>query len=564
VTSSHVRRLESRVARTAARFLDYAGRHDLPVEDLPSAKLPWYEIRAGGEDADGQPDTATVLLFDEIGGSFGVDATTFVEELDAITAATIKVRINSPGGSVFDAIAIYNALNHHEAQIVVYVDALAASAASIVAMAGDEVVMMPGSQLMIHDASALEDGNAADMAKMSTFLDRQSENLADLYRRRAGGDTAQWRDLMRAETWMFADEAVESGLADRVEPAPARVADDRMTRSFDLSQFRYAGRRHAPEYRKSLNTAKSRRAAEVGARGREARSTGVAAHPVQQSGRRFGHLSRVEVRTNADGSVHVEGHAAVFDISTWIGPEDWRGFEERIAPGAFKKTISDGADVRFLFNHNPDLVLARSKASTLTLHEDQVGLAVGADLAPTSVGRDLAILLERRDVDQMSFGFQVVKDVWETTKRSDGTEFEVRTIIEARLFDVSAVTYAAYDETDLAIREAQLARELRELRGVPRPKTTGKAEPPEGTPPGPASTTRSPALSGASQYPEPATATPAPNEVRDESLKPLDLILRHAEGAHLGSPRVLCPACTRLEPASATPASSHGTPADNH
>ena len=103
------------------------------------------------------------------------------------------------------------------------------------------------------------------------------------------------------------------------------------------------------------------------------------------------------------------GHAAVFNRAAWIGPKEY-GFSERFAKGAFAKTIKDGADVRYLFNHNSDAVLARTKSGTLDLSEDATGLKVRADLAPTSVGRDLAILLKRGDVSQMSIGFQVVKE----------------------------------------------------------------------------------------------------------------------------------------------------------
>lgn len=276
------------------------------------------------------------------------------------------------------------------------------------------------------------------------------------------------------------------------------------------------------------------------------------ANPVQQSGRRFGTLTGVEVRTNADGTVRVGGHAAVFDTATQIGPPGI-GFEERIAPGAFKKTISDGADVRLLFNHNPDLVLARTKSGTLTLSEDKVGLAVAADLAPTTVGRDLAILLQRGDVSQMSFGFQVVKDIWETQRGSDGSDHEVRTILEARLFDVSAVTYPAYDETDLAIREATLARELRDQRAPKPPDEPAPATPPDPSPPS-GETPESPAPSGASSSPEPVAATPAKyDEVEETSLPLHELLLRHAALEHRSAPRALCPACTR-KPAESTPA----------
>lgn len=297
----------------------------------------------------------------------------------------------------------------------------------------------------------------------------------------------------------------------------------------------------------------------------------------QQSGRRFGNLVDVEVRTLEDGSVRVAGHAAVFDSPTQIGPPGV-GFEEVIARGAFKKTLADGADVRFLFNHNPDLVLARTKSGTLNLREDEVGLAVDAQLAPTSVGRDLAILLKRGDVDKMSFGFRVVKDQWETVRRDgDGGTFERRTVLEAQLMDVSGVTWPAYDETDLALREATLTRELRDARKSrtePAPatrtvttnstnstnweiatnstnweiannvfvgdNTETEAEPAEATPE--KRTTEA----------EPAAATSSnPGATVRERDMPLYAILTaHANGGHSDVPRLLCPACS--QPASAT------------
>ena len=199
------------------------------ASELRNIKLPWYVIN----NADGDPnqgnvpeDEAEVLIYDEIGGSLGVNANDFITELGAITAPNIRLRINSPGGSLFDSIAIHNALVQHPSFVTVYVDSLAASGASIVAMSGDRVVMMPGSQMMIHDALGMEMGNAADMRAMSTFLDRQSDNIADIYAGRAGGDPADWRERMLAETWMFAREAVELGLADEVYVKPQGEDDE--------------------------------------------------------------------------------------------------------------------------------------------------------------------------------------------------------------------------------------------------------------------------------------------------------------------------------------------------
>lgn len=190
------------------------------ANDLSDVRLPWYYIRNAAEvDGDeGGANTgpgAEIFIYDEIGGSFGVSADEFVKDLQGITDDNITVRINSPGGSVFDAVAIYNALIQHKASITTRVDALAASAASIIAMAGDRVEMMVGAQLMIHDAMGVEMGNAKDMREMATFLDRQSDNLASIYANK-GGDAQDWRALMLAETWMFAQEAVDFGLADSV------------------------------------------------------------------------------------------------------------------------------------------------------------------------------------------------------------------------------------------------------------------------------------------------------------------------------------------------------------
>ncbi|MEU0978465.1 head maturation protease, ClpP-related [Streptomyces griseus] len=206
------------------------------------APRSWYEIRNAAD-----PDEAELLIYDEIGGWWGNTPGEIVDELRAVTAPTLRVRINSPGGSVYDGIAIANAIRLHPATVTVQVDGIAASAASVIAMAGDRIVMTPQSQLMIHDASSLCIGNASDMAEMAALLDIQSDNIADAYAARAGGTREEWRERMRAESWYLAAEAVAAGLADEVlpfrkeaEPEPA------LTNTWDLSVFRYAGREEAP------------------------------------------------------------------------------------------------------------------------------------------------------------------------------------------------------------------------------------------------------------------------------------------------------------------------------
>lgn len=208
---------------------------------LQGGRRDWYKMQA-------QTDTAPaeVLIYDEIGW-YGVTADGFVNDLKAIDGDEIVVRVNSPGGDVYDGIAILNALRGHKAKITTIVDGLAASAASFIAMAGDEIVMNPNSEMMIHDAWGYSIGNAEDMHKAADDLDRVSNNIASIYAERAGGTTEAWREVMRAETWYSAQEAVDAGLANRVG---AKQEDDTeeidAKASFDLSIFNYAGRKSAP------------------------------------------------------------------------------------------------------------------------------------------------------------------------------------------------------------------------------------------------------------------------------------------------------------------------------
>lgn len=199
----------------------------------------WYRIT-------NLADTAEVVIYDEIGW-WGTTAASFMEELKQITAGQITLRLNSPGGDVFDGVAIMNVLRSHPATITTQVDGLAASIASVIALAGDRIVMQPGSTMMIHDASGMCYGQAPDMRELADMLDRHSDNIASLYAERAGGTVAEWRERMRGESWFSAEEAVAVGLADEVgqrrnddEPDPV------ITNAWDLTRFRYPGRTAAP------------------------------------------------------------------------------------------------------------------------------------------------------------------------------------------------------------------------------------------------------------------------------------------------------------------------------
>lgn len=191
----------------------------------------WYRI----ENRADEDDSADLYLYDEIGW-FGTTAGQFVDELGELDVKQISVHINSIGGSVFDGIAIFNALRTHKAKVITQVDSAALSIASVIAQAGDERTMISGSQMMIHEAWGLAIGNADDMREYADMLDFETDNIASIYAERVGGSgrKSHFLKLMKDETWMNADAAVDEGLADRVirpkaASQPADPAEDGST-----------------------------------------------------------------------------------------------------------------------------------------------------------------------------------------------------------------------------------------------------------------------------------------------------------------------------------------------
>ncbi|MDQ6524319.1 phage major capsid protein [Nocardioides sp. LHD-245] len=182
-------------------------------------KQPRAELAVTVEDT-----TAQMYLYDVIddwGGYWGISASEVAEALTTLppTIDTIHLRINSPGGMVFEAIAIKNLFAGHSAKVVAIVDGLAASAASFIATAADETVMGENTELMIHDAHVIAQVDADGARALATDLDRVSDNIASIYAKKAGTELAEWREVMKSEKWYGAQEAVDAGLADRVGTA---------------------------------------------------------------------------------------------------------------------------------------------------------------------------------------------------------------------------------------------------------------------------------------------------------------------------------------------------------
>jgi ATP-dependent Clp protease protease subunit len=183
--------------------------------------------------ADG--DEATLYLYDVIGYDFwsdgGIEAKEWVPMIDKIKAKTIHLRIDSPGGSVFDARAIFEALVRHPANVIVRIDGIAASAASLVAMAGNEIEIAEGGFIMIHNAAGCCCGTAQEMLNYAAFLEQVSDSIVTDYARKTGMKKEEIKALMDAESWFNADKSIELGFADR------KTSAVKVENRFDLSAF---------------------------------------------------------------------------------------------------------------------------------------------------------------------------------------------------------------------------------------------------------------------------------------------------------------------------------------
>lgn len=180
---------------------------------------------------DGERKTAEVLIYDVIGFDFwtggGVTAKGFADRLDELGELDeITVRINSPGGDVFDGTAIYNALVRNKARVVVEIDGLAASAASYIAMAGDEIRIAENGTMMIHQAQGGCMGDCEDMLKTAEILSKLDGTIADIYARRTNRKSETWARMMAEETWFNAEEAVKHRLADSITPNKKAIASN--------------------------------------------------------------------------------------------------------------------------------------------------------------------------------------------------------------------------------------------------------------------------------------------------------------------------------------------------
>ena len=165
---------------------------------------------------------AEISIYGPIGG-FDINAKDFAEDLKGIEAETIHLRVDSPGGSVIDGISIFNALQRHPAKVITHIDSLAASMGSVVAMAGNEIRMANNALLMIHEPWTVAMGNADELRKNADTLEKMSGNILQAYSR-SQYTPEEVADLMKSETWMTAQEALDAGFVDYIDDGLKAVA----------------------------------------------------------------------------------------------------------------------------------------------------------------------------------------------------------------------------------------------------------------------------------------------------------------------------------------------------
>lgn len=191
----------------------------MPKMSGPVTEKSWFRMQAK------EDQTADIYIYDEIGG-WGISARRFTEDLLSLdNLSHINLHIHSPGGEVFDGIAIYNQLKNHSATITVYIDGLAASMASVIAMVGDTVIMPKNAMMMIHKPWGVSWGDANDMREYADLLDKLENVLIPAYVAKTGKTTEEITAMLEQETWLDGDECVEHGFADKViEPVKAMAS----------------------------------------------------------------------------------------------------------------------------------------------------------------------------------------------------------------------------------------------------------------------------------------------------------------------------------------------------
>jgi len=214
--------------------------------------MKWYNII-------NKADKAEIWIYEMIGEDFwsggGVTAKNFQKELSAIKASQIDLHINSPGGDVFDGITIYNLIKQHPANVTTYIDGLAASIASVIALSGDTIYMAENALFMIHNPWGCQCGDASDMRKMAELLDTIKGSISKAYISKTDKPEDEIHALMDAETWMDAEEAMELGFIDDITEKMDMAACAKFIPIMDKAGFKHIPAFGAKNAEKALRDA---------------------------------------------------------------------------------------------------------------------------------------------------------------------------------------------------------------------------------------------------------------------------------------------------------------------
>ncbi|MDV7192594.1 head maturation protease, ClpP-related [Mycolicibacterium fortuitum] len=221
---------------------------------MADSKRQWYKLVAAKADGDKDTKRTTLHIYDVIGADLffgGVDVNELVHEIEALDDdAELDVRINSPGGAAWDGLTLANAIMRHPGRTTTHVDGLAASAASLIALAGDDVVISKYGQMMLHNArGGLYSATAEELIDAGKTLQKLNGSMAEFYADRAGGESTEWARAMKRETWYSAEEAKAAGLATEIDESGKREEVEAAAAASIAkasAMFKYPGRQAAP------------------------------------------------------------------------------------------------------------------------------------------------------------------------------------------------------------------------------------------------------------------------------------------------------------------------------
>lgn len=226
------------------------------IKNKDSRGLPqWVNLLIDNKDikktikaeVSGDGEEATIYLYDAIDSWYGIGPQDIADLLAEITAKTIHLRINSPGGNVFDARAIKTLFDQHPAKIIAHIDGVAASAASWIFMDSEEIEISRGAHIMVHNSWTCVCGNAEDFLREATLLEKIDKSMRDDYIRRTNASESQVKEWMEAETWFDADEALEARLVDSIFEPEKNTEETAKASRWNLSAYKNAPKIEADE-----------------------------------------------------------------------------------------------------------------------------------------------------------------------------------------------------------------------------------------------------------------------------------------------------------------------------